>query len=277
MLRAGNVTYTSGMSEIKWNEVTWYSRLGAIMLFLVVVPTLSFYIGMQYGALLETNRNIQTSAETRTSSQSASKTLSTDQVVGSWVESLADAADPTCAHASAESECIPNDSTELDFSLENGVMRFNSFLHHRPEYSNCTWSLDGMIIHISCNEIQLNYEIRVVSRTDDKLTVSRDDAPVETFQRISIGPAAKDSRATSLQVPANEAKQMTDDTLKASILSGVTALHKAPDAKLHALIADYLVEYVRRVPHDKDIEAISGELFNLFGACWGIPEGQCRE
>jgi hypothetical protein len=35
-------------SGIKWNEVTWYSKLGAIILFLAVVPTLCFYIGMQY-------------------------------------------------------------------------------------------------------------------------------------------------------------------------------------------------------------------------------------
>lgn len=33
---------------IKWNEVTWYSRLGALILFLAVVPALCFYIGTQY-------------------------------------------------------------------------------------------------------------------------------------------------------------------------------------------------------------------------------------
>jgi hypothetical protein len=33
---------------IKWNEVTWYSRLGALILFLAVIPALSFYIGTQY-------------------------------------------------------------------------------------------------------------------------------------------------------------------------------------------------------------------------------------
>jgi hypothetical protein len=35
-------------SGIKWNEMTWYSRLGAIILFVGVVPALCFYIGMQY-------------------------------------------------------------------------------------------------------------------------------------------------------------------------------------------------------------------------------------
>ncbi len=33
---------------IKWNEVTWYSRLGAIILFIGVVPALCFYIGTRY-------------------------------------------------------------------------------------------------------------------------------------------------------------------------------------------------------------------------------------
>jgi hypothetical protein len=36
---------------IKWNEVTWYSKLGAIVLFVGVIPALSFYIGMQYQAV----------------------------------------------------------------------------------------------------------------------------------------------------------------------------------------------------------------------------------
>jgi hypothetical protein len=36
---------------VKWNEVTWYSKLGAIILFVGVIPALSFYIGMQYQAV----------------------------------------------------------------------------------------------------------------------------------------------------------------------------------------------------------------------------------
>ena len=33
---------------IKFNEVTWYSKLGAVILFLVIVPSLMFYIGIKY-------------------------------------------------------------------------------------------------------------------------------------------------------------------------------------------------------------------------------------
>jgi hypothetical protein len=35
-------------TRVKWNEVTWYSKLGAIVLFAGVVPALSFYLGLQY-------------------------------------------------------------------------------------------------------------------------------------------------------------------------------------------------------------------------------------
>jgi hypothetical protein len=40
---------------MKWNEVTWYSRLGAIILFFGAIPALSFYIGMQYERVSEVN------------------------------------------------------------------------------------------------------------------------------------------------------------------------------------------------------------------------------
>lgn len=33
---------------IRFNQVTWYSKLAAVILFLFIVPSLTFYIGMQY-------------------------------------------------------------------------------------------------------------------------------------------------------------------------------------------------------------------------------------
>lgn len=44
---------------MKWNEVTWYSKLGAIILFIGVVPVLTFYIGMQYGSYQEQMNNLK--------------------------------------------------------------------------------------------------------------------------------------------------------------------------------------------------------------------------
>ncbi len=34
--------------NIKWNEVTPYSKWGAVILFLIIVPALSFFIGIEY-------------------------------------------------------------------------------------------------------------------------------------------------------------------------------------------------------------------------------------
>lgn len=34
--------------SVRWNEYTWYSRLGAFVLFLGVIPALSFYLGTRY-------------------------------------------------------------------------------------------------------------------------------------------------------------------------------------------------------------------------------------
>ena len=39
------------MGSIKWNEVTWYSRLIAIVFFLGVVPAIAFDIGSQIGQM----------------------------------------------------------------------------------------------------------------------------------------------------------------------------------------------------------------------------------
>lgn len=36
------------MQNIKWHEVTWYSKWGAIILFLVVVPILAFIVGVKF-------------------------------------------------------------------------------------------------------------------------------------------------------------------------------------------------------------------------------------
>jgi hypothetical protein len=39
--------------RVRWNQVTWYSKLGAIVVFLGVIPALCFYIGMQYQVVIK--------------------------------------------------------------------------------------------------------------------------------------------------------------------------------------------------------------------------------
>lgn len=36
---------------MQWHEVTWYSKLGALLLFVLVVPVLAFYTGTKYNEL----------------------------------------------------------------------------------------------------------------------------------------------------------------------------------------------------------------------------------
>ncbi len=43
---------------IVFNKVTWYSKLAAVILFLLVVPTLTFYIGTQYQLTKDITSNV---------------------------------------------------------------------------------------------------------------------------------------------------------------------------------------------------------------------------
>jgi hypothetical protein len=49
---------------VRWHEVTWYSKLGAIILFLGVVPVLCFYTGTQYQLTIDTNYSYPSVAQT---------------------------------------------------------------------------------------------------------------------------------------------------------------------------------------------------------------------
>lgn len=54
---ARSINDASHMKGIQWNRVTWYSWWLAIFLFCVVIPALSFYIGVQYAETQETIRS----------------------------------------------------------------------------------------------------------------------------------------------------------------------------------------------------------------------------
>ena len=58
---------------IKFNEVTWYSRLGAIILFVGVVPASVFYIGVEYGRFMQLEENLTSSSNTNIIQKSPSQ------------------------------------------------------------------------------------------------------------------------------------------------------------------------------------------------------------
>ncbi len=43
-----SISQASKMKGIQWSRVTWYSWWLAIVLFCIVIPALSFYIGVEY-------------------------------------------------------------------------------------------------------------------------------------------------------------------------------------------------------------------------------------
>jgi hypothetical protein len=57
--------------KIQWNKVTWYSKLGAVIVFLFVIPFISFQIGRKY-------EQVQMSIDTELSTLSPNKTADTD-------------------------------------------------------------------------------------------------------------------------------------------------------------------------------------------------------
>lgn len=81
-----------------------------------------------------------------------------------------------------------------------------------------------------------------------------------------------------------KAKAMATSTLKKIIIDNVPVLMTGKekgkmDEKLQLEVSAYLQEYTERglIMTDKEINAMEGMFFEVFGACWGIKEGECRE
>jgi hypothetical protein len=69
---------------MKWNEYTWNSRWGAIILFLIILPILSFYIGRQYEQSTTINTYIQPITTQDNSPHFQSGTSSVDTNISNW-------------------------------------------------------------------------------------------------------------------------------------------------------------------------------------------------
>jgi hypothetical protein len=72
--------------KIKFNEVTWYSKLAAVILFIVVVPVLTFYIGMKYQEVvsIENGQTVRVIADNFPNKQGAGVTF-TDPRNGTYI------------------------------------------------------------------------------------------------------------------------------------------------------------------------------------------------
>ncbi len=81
--------------NIQWKEHTWYSKLAAVVFFLLVLPALAFYIGVEY----EKTREINTLTESQTHMENPKitkeaaiqiATKSNGGFLGTWVEAVLD-------------------------------------------------------------------------------------------------------------------------------------------------------------------------------------------
>lgn len=156
---------------IKWNEVTWYSRLGAIVLFIGIIPALFFYIGTQYELLQQSASSSPMIVTQGTSSNSGTAPAVPalgENLMGAWTDTP-----PNQRNACKESgsNCVPGengvtDSRELDFgplTAGNPANAFNSYLHSRPEYTDCTFSIAHQTISIICPDSSLDETISIIS------------------------------------------------------------------------------------------------------------------
>jgi hypothetical protein len=51
---------------LRWNEVTWYSKLGAAIVIFGALPALSFYIGVQYDQVMNLRESVSNVAPVQT-------------------------------------------------------------------------------------------------------------------------------------------------------------------------------------------------------------------
>lgn len=54
--------------KVEWNKVTWYSKFGAVLLFLIVLPALAFYIGTQYEQVVSITSSVSNAVPAEDSS-----------------------------------------------------------------------------------------------------------------------------------------------------------------------------------------------------------------
>jgi hypothetical protein len=98
--------------SIKFNEVTWYSKLGAVILFLLVVPILTFYIGREYEATVIALKEAgPVTAPVKTSSTAVHQSASIDPLNATY---FIDDEQVTLVNGVAEESVVPGSAAKLE-------------------------------------------------------------------------------------------------------------------------------------------------------------------
>lgn len=149
---------------IKFNEVTWYSKLAAIIFFLGVFPTLTFYIGIQYQEVKDLDQSEENQSLTN-------QKFRKDDLLGIWV------------HMYEESK-IPFDSDDMEFLISNGVQNYVSHSHNEPAFTGgCLWSLDFDLVNTSCpDEVKFD-QFRIIYLDSKTLIIQRGSSSPITFEK----------------------------------------------------------------------------------------------
>lgn len=74
-----------------------------------------------------------------------------------------------------------------------------------------------------------------------------------------------------------DAENTPTPVLKSAINNDFELLNKRYGVIAGIRMRGCITEYKERVPNDADIQNIEDTLFNKYGPCWGVPEGQCQE
>ena len=191
------------LPPIKWNEVTWYSRLLAIILFLGVIPALSFYIGVQYQEVVSVSANVITRDYSTTIPMPS--TLSQD-VIGAWSDTPAAMRDE-CKRTGKN--CVPGsaeitDSREMDFGPKitgDPTNAFNSYLYSRPDLMDCIFKINNADISIQCPNPELDEMIKVISMSTSSMVVDEDGSgpPYTTYFKIETSEITADQAQKLVQ------------------------------------------------------------------------------
>lgn len=114
------------------------------------------------------------------SSKQAASMMAEKRLNGRWTMVIQN--DELCKDLSRPEYC--NDSLEFDFLIVDGRKEFHSYLHHRPEYSDCEWRLKGKALTINCPLIGITkiYPEIVISDTD--LILVDEEGNELVFERI---------------------------------------------------------------------------------------------
>jgi hypothetical protein len=135
--------------NIPWHKVTWYTKLGALLLFVVVVPIISFYIGREY------QKTIEALAVLRAHEQRAAMMLAKAQEIKTISASVAEATLPE-TKPEPKTEVV-NDDNLTTFTSDNLGITFQYASHPtsgRYQGKTITVTELGSKVYVSRSDIK---------------------------------------------------------------------------------------------------------------------------